>query len=128
MSSLRRHALEHQPTTAPTAAAPGAPDRQLDPRLDLLRLPEIVLRAFGEGRAGELDDALIAVGILTLIDGEGNVARPDETGHRAHHRTGCGERGLELCGVVLGVAAQTAHSRDLGDDRLDRPGARGLQR
>ena len=58
---------------------PGAADRELDTRLDLLRLAEIVLRALGKGRAGKLDDPLITVGVLTLVDGEGDVARPDET-------------------------------------------------
>ena len=48
------------------------------PGLDLLGLAEIVLGAFGQGRAGQFDDALIALGVLALIDGEGDIAGADQ--------------------------------------------------
>ena len=83
IAALGRHALQHQPAGAPARRrGPARADRQLDAGLDLLRLAEIMLRAFGEGRAGQLDDALIALGVLALIDGEGDIAGAEQPRHR----------------------------------------------
>ena len=106
IAALGWDALQHQAAGPPSAAGSGAADRQLDPRLNLFGLPEIMVGTFGEGRSGELDDALVAIGVLALIDSEGNVPGADEQRDRWRGRPGTGQRRLELGLVILRVTAQ----------------------
>src|SRR6185437_8210053 len=96
-AAFLRQALEHDAAGAPSAGR-GASDGQLDARLDLLRLAEVMVRALAESGALELDDALVAVGMLALVDGEGDVAGAEEARHRAGERGGArrSKRMIEL--------------------------------
>ena len=82
VAALGRHPLQHQTAGPPGAVFARARHRQLDAGLDLLGLPEIMLGAFGQVRPGQLDDALIALGVLALVDREGDIAGADQRGHR----------------------------------------------
>jgi len=39
-----------------------------------------MLGAFSEARADQFDDALIALGVLALVDGKGDIALADQLG------------------------------------------------
>ena len=64
----------------PRAAGAASLGRDLMP-VELLRLAEIVLDAFGQRGPVELDDALVALGVLALVDGEGEIAGAEQPGH-----------------------------------------------
>ena len=126
-AALRRDALQHETAGAPGAVWARARRRQFDAGLDLLRLPEIVLGAFREVAADQLDDALIALGVLALIDREGDIAGADQF----RHRRALPRRQVlfgEPRAVVLRIAAHRALGRDIGDDEAHRPIAFRLQR
>ena len=90
-----------------------------------------MLRALGQVRAGQLDDALVALGILALVDRERDIAGADQLRHRraaARLRHRPRRHRVEPVAVVLRIAAHRALGRDVGDDQPDRPVALGLQR
>ena len=82
-----------------------------------------MLGALGEGRADQLDDRLVTLGVLPLVYRKGDIARPDQVRHRravtpagaARHR-----RLQPLC-IVLRIAAHRALGRDVGDDQAHWP-------
>jgi hypothetical protein len=85
------------------------------------------MHALGERGAGQLDDALVALGMLTLIDGEGEIAGAQQARHRERTAfSGGADRG-ETLGVELGVAAHIAAAGNVGHHQPDRPIALGLQ-
>ena len=98
---------------------------ELEAGLQLLRLAEIVVHAFAQRRAVQLDDALVAVGVLALVDGEGEIAGAEQARHR-RPAPRC-DIAATLVGVELGIAAHRALAGDVGHHQLDRPVALGLQ-
>ncbi len=114
-----RQALQHESADAPMPLVLGG--AQLERALELLRLAEVVMDALREGGAGQLDDALIALGEIALVDGEGEIARPQEPRHR-------GLRALrQALGVELRIAAQRAGAAHIGDHQAHGAVAGGLQ-
>ena len=77
--------------------------------------------AIGKGGADQFDDALIAVGEVTLVDGERQMARPQQARHG-----GFGLR-RQAGGIELGVAAHGAGAGDIGHHQADGSVARRLQ-
>ena len=79
------------------------------------------MHAIGERRPGQLDDALIALGEIALIDGEGEMAGAQQAGN------GGVARGRQARRIELGIAAQRSAAADIGDHQAHRPVAGGLQ-
>ena len=105
VKDFARQALDHQRAGAPARRAAGighVRDRDLQRGLDLLALAEIMMDAFGQGAALQLDDALIALGMLALIDGQREIARAQEPRHR---------RRPALAAAASAARHRTAHSR-----------------
>ena len=123
VEAFARQALQHQHAGAPAAIAG---DRQLDAGLELLGLAEVMMDAFDQGGAGQLDDALVALGMLALVDREGEVAGAEQARHR-EAGAGAGGQRRQPRGVELGIAAHVAAAGDVGDHQPDRPVALGLQ-
>ncbi len=125
-----RHLLHHQGRRAPLADAPvfTAPRHDLDAGRQLLGLAEIGVRAIGERGAFERHDALIALGMLALVDREGEPAVAEQARHVAlgRFRTAAQRHG-ELPGIELGIAAQRTIRREIGDQQADRAIAGDLQ-
>jgi len=118
---LLRQLLEQQSTGAPAALYP--PGGELDRGLELLRLAEVVRQNLGQGLALKLDDALVALGVDALVDGEGHVALAHQGAGAG--RSSAGRREARL--VVFRIAAQLARRGHVRDQHADRPVALGLQ-
>lgn len=84
-----------------------------------------MLDAVRQGVAGQFDDALVAFGVLALVDREGEIAGAQQRRHRGiRARIGAGQP----LGVELGVAAHVAGAGDVGHHQRDRAVALGLER
>src|SRR6185437_296521 len=132
--ALGRQPLDHQAAAAPArdaAIVRTACHRHFEPGLDLLGLAEIMMGAFGQRRTLQLDDALIAIGMLALVDGEGEMAGAQQARHRIAETACAGRRRLdrfrEPLGIILRIAAYRAGAGHVGDQQADRPIAARLQ-
>ncbi len=90
----------------PSCGAGGCGGGQLETGLQLLGLLEIVLHALHQIGADQLDDALITLGVLALVDGEGQIAAAEQA-----RQARIGRQGRHRLGVELGVAAHAAGRR-----------------
>ena len=88
------------------------------------------MHAIDELGSLELDDALVALGVGPLIDGEGEIARAQE----ARHGTLEAVPGARFASartqpvlVEAGIAAHVALARDVGHQEADGPVALGLE-
>ncbi len=82
------------------------------------------MRGLLQRRAVELDDALIALRVVALVDGERQHALPEQRSGRGFARAG---QRFEAVGVEAGIGAQRARRREIGDQHVDRPVGAGLQ-
>ena len=91
-----------------------------------------MLGAVGQGRPRQLDDPLVAVGVLALIDSKGDIALAEQARHRQLGRARLdrpcpGQHDVQLCRIVLGIAAHSTIGRHIRHDHPDRPVALGLK-
>jgi hypothetical protein len=91
---------------------------------DLLGLAEIRVRGLLQGRAVELDYALIALRVGALVDGERQHALPEQRAGRGLPRTG---QCFKAVGVIASIGAQRAGRREIGDEHVDRTVGARLQ-
>ena len=94
--------------------------------LQLLAGAEVVQRHVGQAVAFQRDDALVALHLAALVDGECEVALAQQLGGRGRGRAG--HQGCKLLLVGPCVAAQRAFLRAIGQQHGNRAVALGLQR
>ncbi len=107
-----------------------------DTGIELLRLLEVIDHAIGHIAAGQLDNALIPLGMGTLVDGKGQIAtakdggearlmgRPVDTGEIAEiflHRR-------QLFLIEFGITTDRPAAGHIDDHHGDRPVTAGLER
>ena len=114
----------------PARQRSGSPGRHqlgdLDADLgrDLLGLPEIGPRGLFQRVAVKLHDALVALRVLALVDGQRqNAAAKQGFGRGFANR---GELGQPV-GIEAGIGAQRAGRREVGNQHVDRPVGARLQ-
>ncbi len=119
---LLRHLLENDRARAPlpglVLAGGGGEGRG-----KLLRLAEVVLNRIVKARAAQLDDALVALGVGALVDGEGDVALAQKLPQVLAFALA-----FESFRLVVGIAAQSAVGGHVGHHHGDRSIALGLER
>ena len=87
----------------------------MKPGRDLLGLAEINMGGIRERAAIERHDALVTLGVRALIDGHGEIARAEQFARGQARR------------VEMGIGANEARCRELGDQKVDRPVGAGLK-
>ena len=100
-------------------------DRQPDVGGDLLGLAEIDARDVLQRGAVELDDALVALHVLALVDGEREHAAAQQLLRTVLGREATASASLLV--VEAGIGAQRVRRREVGDQHVDRSVGAGLQ-
>ena len=129
-ASLRRRQVGAV-AAAPVAGAPAGAVRppgygvgEHDGGLQLAGLAKVMMRAVGQAGAFQGAYALVAFAVRPLVDGERQVAGPEQARHRA---AGAAPGRIDALRVEAGVAAHVPLVGDVGDDHAQGAVALGLQ-
>ena len=99
-------------------------DSQAHPGGDLLRAQKILVRGMFEALALERDDALVAGGVRSLVDGHGQMAAAEQ---RARIGGACRNGGRDASRIEAGAAAHLARRGVVDDQHSYRPVALSLK-